>query len=588
LTISATATGITIAPITVTLTITPPPGVTLTATPTSKTVTVGQATTYTINLNRTSYWNSVSLSVSGLPAGATYNFNPQPAQGQVSNLNISTLTSTPTGTTTLTISATATGITINPITVTLTVLPCCVDWIRQEGTSDNEYSTEVAVDSGGNLYVVGGEAILLTKYDSTGQKIWEVPTLGQGYSPQDVAVDSAGDVYITGEEWQRESWLAKYDRDGKQLWIELLVDPGRDSSLSVAVDGADIYITGRTDGSLGGPNPLPPNEDAWLAKFDASGSEVWRAQLGDTGHDAARAIAARSGFVYITGYTDGDLRGTGTGSLFLAKYGTVQNASGPSAARLWVHQFGNAISGVDGVRDVAALSSGDVYVTGTVGDETGAVGDNAFLAKFDANGNNWTRQLAADVAMNSSQAFTGSRAIALDSADNAYITGYTTGSLGGTHQGEEDAFVAKYDSNGNLVWTKQLGSLNGDVSNGIAVSGSGGVFITGNTGGSLGAIYQGPGTQSWLGDSWLAKLSPSVIPYITSFSPTSGPVGTSVIITGGNFTGATAVKFNGVSAAFTVNSATQITATVPAGATTGRISVETPCGFAYSATDFVR
>ncbi len=75
-------------------------------------------------------------------------------------------------------------------------------------------------------------------------------------------------------------------------------------------------------------------------------------------------------------------------------------------------------------------------------------------------------------------------------------------------------------------------------------------------------------------------------PKISSFSPTSGPVGTSVTINGSNFTGATAVKFNGVSATFTVNSSSKITATVPSGATDGKISVTTPGGTATSPTSF--
>jgi hypothetical protein len=63
-------------------------------------------------------------------------------------------------------------------------------------------------------------------------------------------------------------------------------------------------------------------------------------------------------------------------------------------------------------------------------------------------------------------------------------------------------------------------------------------------------------------------------PTITSFTPTSGTVGTSVVITGTNFTGITAVRFfNGKTATFVVNSTTQITATVPSGATTGQIQV---------------
>ncbi len=67
-------------------------------------------------------------------------------------------------------------------------------------------------------------------------------------------------------------------------------------------------------------------------------------------------------------------------------------------------------------------------------------------------------------------------------------------------------------------------------------------------------------------------------PTLSSLSPTSGPVGASVVITGTNLTGATVVSFNGTAATFTVNSATQITATVPAGSTTGNLTVTTPGG----------
>jgi len=76
-------------------------------------------------------------------------------------------------------------------------------------------------------------------------------------------------------------------------------------------------------------------------------------------------------------------------------------------------------------------------------------------------------------------------------------------------------------------------------------------------------------------------------PTISSFTPTSGPVGTSVAITGSNFCGASAVKFNGTDATdFSIDLNTQITATVPTGATTGKITVTTPIGTATSSTDF--
>jgi IPT/TIG domain len=90
-------------------------------------------------------------------------------------------------------------------------------------------------------------------------------------------------------------------------------------------------------------------------------------------------------------------------------------------------------------------------------------------------------------------------------------------------------------------------------------------------------------------------VTPVPAPTITSFTPTFGPVGTSVKITGTNFSGTisganfttSVVKFNTTNAtSFHVDSATQITATVPTGATTGKISVTTPGGTATSAANF--
>jgi uncharacterized repeat protein (TIGR03803 family) len=78
-----------------------------------------------------------------------------------------------------------------------------------------------------------------------------------------------------------------------------------------------------------------------------------------------------------------------------------------------------------------------------------------------------------------------------------------------------------------------------------------------------------------------------VVPIISSFIPTSGLVGAQVTITGGGFRGATKVTFGGITApTFTVDSGSQITATVPAGAVTGKIKVTTPGGTATSKGTF--
>jgi DNA/RNA endonuclease G (NUC1) len=83
-----------------------------------------------------------------------------------------------------------------------------------------------------------------------------------------------------------------------------------------------------------------------------------------------------------------------------------------------------------------------------------------------------------------------------------------------------------------------------------------------------------------------AKVDGRTAPTIISFSPGSGAVGSGVTITGTAFTGASQVTFNGTSASFTVNSSTSISATVPAGATTGLIKVTAPGGVATSSSSF--
>lgn len=77
-------------------------------------------------------------------------------------------------------------------------------------------------------------------------------------------------------------------------------------------------------------------------------------------------------------------------------------------------------------------------------------------------------------------------------------------------------------------------------------------------------------------------------PVITSFSPTSGQVGVEVTISGSGFTGANSVAFNGLPAStFAVDTDSQVRATVPAGATTGPITIKASSGTAASSQDFV-
>lgn len=86
--------------------------------------------------------------------------------------------------------------------------------------------------------------------------------------------------------------------------------------------------------------------------------------------------------------------------------------------------------------------------------------------------------------------------------------------------------------------------------------------------------------------AYVSPFATPIIPSVAVVTPASGLAGTTVTLTGSGFTGTTAVAFGGAAADFSVVGDTQITATVPVGATTGAITVRTPTGSAYGATIF--
>jgi len=122
-----------------------------------------------------------------------------------------------------------------------------------------------------------------------------------------------------------------------------------------------------------------------------------------------------------------------------------------------------------------AGTGGVIAATGSAVFLAGARGGSAFVARWDADGNEvwgllfgvdgsslWVQDIAAD-------------------ASGVYVTGHTFGALTGqTHAGDIDIFVRKYDLDGNVVWTDQFGTGGLDEGSGITVNASG-VYVTGRS-----------------------------------------------------------------------------------------------------------
>jgi PKD repeat protein len=264
-----------------------------------------------------------------------------------------------------------------------------------------------------------------------------------------------------------------------------------------------LYSVGQTSGALPG-NSTFGQQDAYLIKYDSSGGVVWIRQFGTAGFDDGWSVAIDgSGFIYVSGTTTGTLPSadnSGSGEVFLRKYNN-------SGAEIWTRQFGGFDASSSKNKGegyvVSADSSGNIYVAGTTSGiftgQTSSGGNDAYLAKYDNNGNFiWARQFGSSV----NDSYYG---MSLDSLGDVVLTGFTAGSLPGhSSSGNHDLFIAKVNSAGTTVWTQQLGTDKSDEAYDVTIDSLGDIIVGGKTDGSF------PGNTS-LGksDGAFIKLTPT-------------------------------------------------------------------------------
>jgi hypothetical protein len=219
----------------------------------------------------------------------------------------------------------------------------------------------------------------------------------------------------------------------------------------------NIYVSGTVggvwvDGSNSG------NQNAFLIKFNSSGSIVWSRVLGGAGDDGVTGMAINGTNIYLTGYACGNglnFAGNtirGACDVFVTKYDSGGN-------RLWAKLFGS--SGNDFSAKIAKVSSGGAVVVGTNQGALDANGNpqnkNGFVVRLDPNGNTiWNRTIATPQ---------NDDALAVTaSSDAVYIGGNTLGNLNGVARIRSstfvgDGFVMKASlSVGATQWTRYVGS----------------------------------------------------------------------------------------------------------------------------------
>jgi hypothetical protein len=301
-----------------------------------------------------------------------------------------------------------------------------------------------------------------------------------------VGVGKNGQIVTSfdGNWWVKRTYVLSTWLNGVTYGNGTFVTVGDNGIMLTSSDGISwTKRTSVTTNSLGAVKFLPSLTDISCSKKDDSSSSSSADGIPGTyqlaTNDYANGVATdSSGNVYVTGGTKGGLDGN-TSAGANDLFVVKYNSSG---TKQWTKQLGSVSS--DFANGVATDSSGNVYVAGgTYGGLDGNSNSgrtDLFVIKYNSSGTRqWTKQLGTWQT-------DLANGVATDSSGNVYVTGVTYRHLdGNTSAGSADLFVVKYNSSGKKQWTKQLGTSSRDHARGVVTDSSGNVYVTGDTYGGL-------------------------------------------------------------------------------------------------------
>ncbi|HEX2691962.1 MAG TPA: SBBP repeat-containing protein, partial [Kofleriaceae bacterium] len=287
---------------------------------------------------------------------------------------------------------------------------------------------------------------------------------------------------------------------GKPLWAIGFGGLGIDSPRAiVTAPGGDSYVVGYFDGETDlGPagkhraaenpkNPKKTGTDAFVVRLGGDGKIVWGKTFGAGRDDVANGVAVRGDRVVVVGQFLDKLEigefshpAAGSDDMFVAAF----NRAGEPE---WLWTAGGIDS--DGANAVAATPDGGWLVGGSFS-QTAEFGDvtlksrggtDAMLVKLAANGDlEWVKQFGGRYADTISH-------LAVDARGNIYVQGVfrDTADWGGTpltaHGGSDnDIVLAKYDANGDPLWSQNFGNAFNDVAGGLTVDPAGNITMVGS------------------------------------------------------------------------------------------------------------
>ena len=334
----------------------------------------------------------------------------------------------------------------------------CPLWAKRYGQSpSNDFPWGLAVEPNGSMVVVG-EASDDLDFD------------GNSLLP------SAGGV---------DMFAAKLDANGDHVWSVRFGDAADSWANDVAIDAAGAaYVVGGFSGTLDFGNNLAPltavgTSDAFLVKLNASGVAQWALQLGDGGEVVAEAVAVDGGEVAVAGWFNGSVTLNGTLETSSSYDGFVARVAATSGLSTWGAAFGT--SGDDRGWDVA-LDGGVLYVAGRFdtnidfgGTPVDAGGSyDGFVAKLNAsNAQQWIVAVGDSGYQQVTRiGLSGTDVVAFGDADQTVTVAGDE-----TLCQDDDVYVIKLDSDGNLLWKQHFVGPGNQDATGMTTDGSGGIWI---------------------------------------------------------------------------------------------------------------